>query len=247
MRIGVTADIILSQNQTFRQREGHFAQRTLMSCLLANNITPIVFPVAKPEMAADLLETVDGVILTGGPDVLPKYYGEEPIKEIGATYEPRDEFELALVKKAVQMHKPILAICRGLQIVNVALGGNLYQDIDTQFKPKDGMHMLQHSQRAIGYAPIHHINIDKNSALANTFGSRAFVNSFHHEAAKDPAPGLNIVARSDDGMIEGLENEYKTIQCVQWHPENMWDEYEEENQLFVDFFNRIHTNLGSDN
>ncbi|WP_105956700.1 gamma-glutamyl-gamma-aminobutyrate hydrolase family protein [Apilactobacillus quenuiae] len=241
MRIGVTADIILSQNQTFRQREGHFAQRTLMNCLLANNITPVILPVAKPEMAADLLETVDGVILTGGPDVLPAFYGEEPIKEIGTTYEPRDQFELALVKQAVQMKKPILAICRGLQIVNVALGGTLYQDIDTQFTPKDNMRILQHSQKAIGYAPIHHINIDNDSSLEKTFGKRAFVNSFHHEAAKDVAPSLKVVARADDGMIEGLENDDKSIQCVQWHPENMWDHYKDENQLFIDFFNRIHT------
>jgi putative glutamine amidotransferase len=242
MRIGVTADIILNQNTSFRQREGHFVQRTLMNCLLANNITPVVFPVGKPNMAAELLETVDGLILTGGPDVLPQYYGEEAIAAIGTTFAPRDDFEMALVKQAVQMHKPILAICRGLQVVNVALGGTLYQDIDTQFSPLAGKVLLQHSQKAIGYSPVHHISIDTNSQLAHTFGDNAFVNSFHHEAAKDVAPSLHVVATAEDGMIEGLENDDASIQCVQWHPENMWDHYEDENQLFVDFFNRIHQN-----
>lgn len=240
MRIGVTSDIIFSQDEPFRQREGHFAQRTLMNCLLDNNITPVIFPVGKPNMAAELLETVDGVIFTGGPDVLPKYYGEEPIAQIGRTFETRDEFELALVKQAIRMHKPILAICRGLQIVNVAMGGTLYQDIGAQFTPQNGLPQLQHEQKAIGYSPVHHISIDDDSLLAKTFGTRAFVNSFHHEAAKDIAEGLHVVARADDGMIEGLENDDKSIQCVQWHPENMWDQYDEENQLFVDFFNRVH-------
>lgn len=240
MRIGVTSDVIFSQNESFRQREGHFAQRTLMNCLLANNITPVIFPVGKPNMAAELLETVDGVILTGGPDVLPKYYGEEPIAAIGRTFEARDEFEMALVKQAVRMHKPIFAICRGLQVVNVALGGTLYQDIDTQFKTENGSPILQHSQKAIGYSPVHHISINENSELAKVFGKRAFVNSFHHEAAKDVAPGLHVVAKADDGMIEALENDDLSIQCIQWHPENMWDHYEDENDLFIDFFNRVH-------
>ncbi|MFC7280757.1 gamma-glutamyl-gamma-aminobutyrate hydrolase family protein [Apilactobacillus apinorum] len=240
MRIGVTSDIIFSQNEPFRQREGHFAQRTLMNCLLANDITPVIFPVGKPHMAHDLLETVDGLIMTGGPDVLPKYYGEEPIAQIGRTYENRDEFELALVQQAIAMKKPILAICRGLQIVNVAMGGTLYQDLGAQFKPENGSPLLQHEQKTIGYSPVHHITIDENSELAKTFGTRAFVNSFHHEAAKDVAEGLHVVARADDGTIEAMENDDLTIQCIQWHPENMWDHYEDENQLFVDFFNRVH-------
>ncbi|MCT6822935.1 MAG: gamma-glutamyl-gamma-aminobutyrate hydrolase family protein [Apilactobacillus sp.] len=240
MRIGVTSDIIFSQDEPFRQREGHFAQRTLMNCLLANDITPVIFPVGKPHMAHDLLETVDGLIMTGGPDVLPKYYGEEPIEQIGRTFETRDEFELALVQQAIAMKKPILAICRGLQIVNVAMGGTLYQDLSSQFKPTNGSPLLQHEQKAIGYSPVHHITIDEKSELAKTFGTRAFVNSFHHEAAKDVADGLHVVARADDGTIEAMENDDLTIQCIQWHPENMWDHYEDENQLFVDFFNRVH-------
>lgn len=240
MRIGVTSDIIFSQDEPFRQREGHFAQRTLMNCLLANDITPVIFPVGKPHMAHDLLKTVDGLIMTGGPDVLPKYYGEEPIEQIGRTFETRDEFELALVQQAIAMKKPILAICRGLQIVNVAMGGTLYQDLSSQFKPTNGSPLLQHEQKAIGYSPVHHITIDEKSELAKTFGTRAFVNSFHHEAAKDVADGLHVVARADDGTIEAMENDDLTIQCIQWHPENMWDHYEDENQLFVDFFNRVH-------
>ncbi|GAA6113051.1 gamma-glutamyl-gamma-aminobutyrate hydrolase family protein [Apilactobacillus apinorum] len=240
MRIGVTSDIIFSQDEPFRQREGHFAQRTLMNCLLANDITPVIFPVGKPHMAHDLLETVDGLIMTGGPDVLPKYYGEEPIEQIGRTFETRDEFELALVQQAIAMKKPILAICRGLQIVNVAMGGTLYQDLSSQFKPTNVSPLLQHEQKAIGYSPVHHITIDEKSELAKTFGTRAFVNSFHHEAAKDVADGLHVVARADDGTIEAMENDDLTIQCIQWHPENMWDHYEDENQLFVDFFNRVH-------
>ncbi|MBW1605083.1 gamma-glutamyl-gamma-aminobutyrate hydrolase family protein [Lactobacillus sp. Sy-1] len=237
MRIGITADVNMGQSDTFRMTRAHIAQRTLVNALIHNGITPIVFPVAKPEMAAELLEAVDGVIFTGGPDVAPIFYDEEPTVNTGISYLPRDYFELQLVKDAVKMHKPILAICRGLQVVNVALGGTLYQDLNSQFKATE-QPLIQHTQRAKVFMPTHHVAVDKDSAMGKSVGVHPLVNSIHHQAAKKVAPLLHVTATAPDGVIEGLENADTSIQCVQWHPENIWKHMPEENQLFVDFFER---------
>ncbi|MHA8137630.1 gamma-glutamyl-gamma-aminobutyrate hydrolase family protein [Lactobacillaceae bacterium Scapto_B20] len=237
MRIGITADVNMVDNTSFRLTRAHIAQRTLVNALMANDVVPVIFPVAKPEMAKELLETVDGVILTGGPDVSPVFYNEEPINATGISYLPRDDFELQLVKDAVTMHKPLLGICRGLQVINVALGGTLYQDLPTQFKTND-QPLLQHTQKAKVFVPTHHINVSENSHIFKSVGNRPFVNSIHHQAAKRPAPGLHVTATAPDGVIEGLENKDGSVQCVQWHPENIWKHMPEENQIFVDFIER---------
>ncbi|MCK8624913.1 gamma-glutamyl-gamma-aminobutyrate hydrolase family protein [Apilactobacillus sp. M161] len=242
MKIGITGSINFNNNESFRTRESQFAQRTLIKCLLSNNVTPIIFPIAKPEMAKELAESVDGIIFTGGADVLPKYYHEDPIEKIGLTYEPRDEFEIALLKVAKELHKPILGICRGMQIINVALGGSLYQDLNLQYKPAN-KELLHHSQSTIGYSPVHYVNVKKDSALIKVMGEHPFVNSFHHEAVKDVAKELHITATANDGVIEGLENHDASIQCVQWHPENMWDHYADEAKLFKTFFKRVKNSI----
>lgn len=242
MKVGITGSINFNSNESFRTRESQFAQRTLLKCLLSNNVTPVIFPIAKPSMAQELAESVDGIIFTGGADVLPKYYEEDPIEQIGLTYEPRDEFEIALLKAGKTLHKPILGICRGMQIINVALGGSLYQDLNAQYDPKESQ-LLHHSQTTIGYSPVHYVNVDKKSALFNTMGAKPFVNSFHHEAVKDVAKELKIIAKANDGVIEGLENQDASIQCVQWHPENMWDHYTDEAELFKTFFKRVENSI----
>ncbi|UQS87344.1 gamma-glutamyl-gamma-aminobutyrate hydrolase family protein [Nicoliella spurrieriana] len=238
MRIGITADVNMTQNTSFRLTRAHIAQRTLVNALVANDIVPVVFPVVKPAMAKELLETVDGIIMTGGPDVAPVFYNEEPTANTGMSYLPRDYFELQLVKDAVAMHKPILAICRGLQMVNVALGGTLFQDLNSQFHPTGSQPLIQHTQQAKVFMPTHHINVAADSQMGQSVGTHPLVNSIHHQAAKQVAPSLHVTATAPDGVIEGLENDDASIQCVQWHPENIWKHMPEENQLLVDFFTR---------
>ncbi|WP_034995825.1 gamma-glutamyl-gamma-aminobutyrate hydrolase family protein, partial [Liquorilactobacillus vini] len=113
MRIGITADINLTLTNSINLKLANFAPKPLLDVLIKNKVIPIIFPIASPKMAKELLETVDGIIIPGGPDVAPFLYQAEPILQNGATYQPRDEFELELIKQIQLAHKPLLGICRG--------------------------------------------------------------------------------------------------------------------------------------
>lgn len=175
----------------------------------------------------EALDGIDGLVLTGGDDVAPGLYGEEvhPAAEVVAP--ERDEFEIALVKEARARKLPILAICRGMQVLNVAYGGSLVQDIPTQVPGA-----LDHTLKVPPHQPVefsHEIWIEKDSLLARlmrdrlTGGDSLEVNSRHHQAVKVVGPGLRSVATAPDGIIEAIEDpEVKFCLGVQWHPENFW-------------------------
>jgi putative glutamine amidotransferase len=178
-------------------------------------------PLAVPTMlAADragaALAAVRGLVLTGGEDVAPARYGAAPHPRLGDVDPVRDAAELALIAAARARGLPILAICRGIQILNVALGGTLYQDLDSE-RPGP----VPHNDET-GRHPVH---VEAGSLLERTLGTRsASVNSRHHQAIRDLAPGLKAVAWADDGVIEGAELTAATepwIVAVQWHPEDL--------------------------
>lgn len=178
-------------------------------------------PLAVPTMlAADragaALAAVRGLVLTGGEDVAPARYGAAPHPRLGEVDPVRDAAELALIAAARARGLPILAICRGIQILNVALGGTLYQDLDTE-RPGP----VPHNDET-GRHPIH---VEAGSLLERTLGTRAAsVNSRHHQAIRDLAPGLTAVAWADDGVIEGAEPtdaKEPWMVAVQWHPEDL--------------------------
>ena len=178
-------------------------------------------PLAVPTMlAADragaALEAVRGLVLTGGEDVAPARYGAAPHPRLGNVDPVRDAAELALIAAARARGLPILAICRGIQILNVALGGTLYQDLDSE-RPGP----VPHNDET-GRHPVH---VEAGSLLERTLGTRsASVNSRHHQAIRDLAPGLKAVAWADDGIIEGAEpSDAKEpwMVAVQWHPEDL--------------------------
>jgi len=178
-------------------------------------------PLAVPTMlAADragaALAAVRGLVLTGGEDVAPARYGAAPHPRLGDVDPVRDAAELALIAAARARGLPILAICRGIQILNVALGGTLYQDLDSE-RPGP----VPHNDET-GRHPVH---VEAGSLLERTLGTRsASVNSRHHQAIRDLAPGLKAVAWADDGVIEGAEPTDATepwIVAVQWHPEDL--------------------------
>jgi len=178
-------------------------------------------PLAVPTMlAADragaALAAVRGLVLTGGEDVAPDRYGAAPHPRLGDVDPVRDAAELALIAAARARRLPILAICRGIQILNVALGGTLYQDLDSE-RPGSVPHSAETTRHAV--------HVEAGSLLERTIGTRsATVNSRHHQAIRDLAPGLRAVAWADDGVIEGAEPAEKNgpwIVAVQWHPEDL--------------------------
>jgi putative glutamine amidotransferase len=182
------------------------------------------------EAGMDIAETLrgaGGLLLTGGGDVEPSRYGEAKHAATVEVAPERDAFELALVKEARRLNLPILAICRGVQVMNVAFGGTLVQDIPTQVE-----NTLDHALTVPPHKPFdyaHDVWVDDNSLLAKLMterlsGSDSFaVNSRHHQAVKDVAPGFRVVATAPDGIIEAIEDPTARF-CigVQWHPENFW-------------------------
>lgn len=193
---------------------------------------PVLLPPAFDDSSfPDLIERCDGILIAGGPDIDPVHFGE-PNKVYNGEISPlRDKLELFAARKAVEMDKPLLGICRGIQVINTALGGTLYQDIYAQIKQNE---VLQHSQKAPNWYTTHDIAIEKDSHVYTSLKkTKARVNSFHHQAVKDPAPGFCVTSRSQDGIIESIENNsLKFAVGVQWHPECLWEKNSEHLGIF---------------
>ena len=174
--------------------------------------------------ARDVLDDAAGVLLTGGGDVDPARYGEPVDPAFEAAEEGRDEYETAIVKIALERQLPLLAICRGIQILNVALGGSLIQDI-----PRQHPGGVNHSVKEPKWAIAHDVAVVPDSRLHAALRDRISeagtmpVNSRHHQSIKQIAPGLRVTATAPDGIIEAVERPGETF-ClgVQWHPENFW-------------------------
>lgn len=176
------------------------------------------------ELPEQILSRVDGLMLTGGGDVDPMLYGEEPHGTFEAAETGRDEFEIALSRAAVASGIPFLAICRGMQVLNVAMGGTLVQDIPSQI-----VGALEHSVPDPRHHIAHEVWIAKESKLSELLadhmedGETCHVNSRHHQAVKQAAKGFEITATSPDGVVEAMEMpDAPFCVAVQWHPENFW-------------------------
>ena len=180
--------------------------------------TPFIIPCYDDaDTLINTLEKLDGILLTGGADINPLFLGEEPVKELHGINPRRDRQELLLTRLAADRQIPILGICRGIQTMNAAFGGPLYQDIHSQM---EGIR-IKHSQELDRSYASHTVTIEKDTLLHNLFKADTIaVNSFHHQAVKEAAPGFRICARAADGVIEAMEStEYKSMLGVQWHPE----------------------------
>lgn len=182
----------------------------------AGGVPMVLPPVDDAEVLINMLEGIDGLVLTGGADYNPLWYGEQPEKELHTINSTRDLPELLLTRLAFNRQIPILGICRGVQTMAIALGGNLVQDLKTT---------LKHSQDAPRSEATHSVTITEGSTLYGLYGQETFVNSFHHQAVKDCGSHLHVVATAPDGVIEAVEStEQKALMGVQWHPEWMGDE-----------------------
>lgn len=182
----------------------------------AGGVPVVLPPVDDAEVLINMLEGIDGLVLTGGADYNPLWYGEQPEKELHTINPTRDLPELLLTRLAFNRQIPILGTCRGLQTMAIALGGSLVQDLKTP---------LKHSQDAPRSEATHSVTITEGSTLYGLYGQETFVNSFHHQAVKDCGPHLHVVATAPDGVIEAVEStEQKALMGVQWHPEWMGNE-----------------------
>lgn len=207
------------------------------SAVLRSGGTPMILPHSSEEGALDAyLDICDGIILSGGPDIDAKNYREDNYIFNGRICPIRDSAEIYLAKTATFRDKPILGICRGMQVLNVALGGTLYQDIHEQIRDKI---VLKHAQDSTYWHPIHEIHIQEDTKIHKSFGTtRIGVNSSHHQAVKDVARDLVVTATTSDGIIEAVEHKSKKyIIGVQWHPELMWQKNEVYLGVFKDFLN----------
>ena len=182
---------------------------------------PIVLPILDPAAVPHALSRLDGIVLTGGGDVEPGHYGGAGHPAVYGVHDARDQSELAIARHAAERKMPVLAICRGLQVLNVALGGDLIADIPSQVEGG-----FEHFVTGNGAASQAHqmLELEAGCGLAQLFGTTSLkVNSLHHQAVATPAPGLRPVAWSEDGVIEAVEAEDQSwpLQAVQWHPENL--------------------------
>lgn len=207
--IGITGNY---DKETCTLAEGYY-----QSVLKAGGIPLIIPPFQETDRLCQMLDTIDGIIFSGGGDINPLFFGEEPIKELHSITPERDRQELLLARLAYDRQIPMLGICKGIQTINLALGGTVYQDIHTQMEGT----RIKHSQDQDRRYPSHSVQLMPGSIMQRIFGSTTItVNSFHHQACKEAAPCLNATAISPDGVIEAIEsNEFKSVLGVQWHPE----------------------------
>ena len=207
--------------QTDTTRSGHYAltiPTAYIDAIEQNGGLPHILPyTANLDLLPRLAKGVDGFIFPGGFDLAPSFFHEEPIPELGRVDRDLDVHQLAVFDLALEMKVPVLGICRGAQVINVALGGSLYQDINTQAEPP----LLNHMQAELHFGTDHAVDMVPGSRLHRLFGPRIMVNSRHHQAVKTPGKGLAVTARSSDGIIEALEHQRLPIDLIQWHPELM--------------------------
>ncbi|WP_432354473.1 gamma-glutamyl-gamma-aminobutyrate hydrolase family protein [Sporosarcina sp. A2] len=179
---------------------------------------PLLLAMGMKNDVSVLVDRLDGLVLSGGFDINPLFYGEEPIQELGEIYPGRDDNEMELVRAFLQADKPVLGICRGHQVLNVVQGGTMYQDIHTQIEGN----VLQHIQRARRDHLSHRVQILDDSKLSKIYGtSSILVNSYHHQAVKEVGDSLKVCGTSSDGIVEAIVSEkHNFVVGVQWHPED---------------------------
>jgi putative glutamine amidotransferase len=204
----------------------HTTSRFYVDSVARAGGVPVILPVVDRDDVEAMIGAVDGIVLTGGGDVQPSRYGAKPIPETSGVDPARDDFDICLFGLALERDLPVLATCRGMQVVNVALGGSLVQHVPAVTGQVHGWH-----DRCT--EPVHRVKVEPESRLAEALGETAIeVNSLHHQAVCDAAPGTRAVAWAEDGTIEAIELEATArVVAVQWHPE-LLEDWPEQQGLF---------------
>ena len=245
MRIAVLAFALLSAAAVFAARPlvvgisesfpvGEKSSKVMVNASYADAVArgghvPVVIPRFGTDEQFDVLVSkLDVLILTGGEDVDPARYNAAKSPKLGTVNAPRDDFDFRLLDAARRRNLPVIGICRGCQLLNIAFGGTLWQDLPSEFPVKDVQHRNVH----------HRISIESDSRFARVTGvTNALVNSYHHQAVKDLAPGFRIVAKSPDGVVEAIECDTYPAIGVQFHPEKML--CDEKDATFPAFFRNM--------
>ena len=233
--IGITATLKEDVDAVAERPLGRFVRADLdyVEGVAGAGGVPVVLPPTGGETAAEaVIQSLDGLLLSGGSDLDPGYYGEEPVPELGVTLPERDAFEMTLVGLALRRGMPVFGICRGMQVLNVALGGTLYQDLPSQWE-RD---VLKHRQDTPKWQPTHEVRVEDGSYVAGVMDREVVkVNSYHHQGVKDLARGLLATGRSSDGVVEAVEAvdvSERWLLGVQWHAEAMRGAGPQQESLF---------------
>lgn len=192
-----------------------------VNAILKAGGVPVLLPYYEQEEEVTVIAgMIDGLYATGGYDIDPTLFGEEPHPKLGTILPERDTFEISIMKKMLELEKPILGVCRGSQTLNIALGGDMYQDIYAQISSP----LLQHRQNAPKYYGSHFVRVKEGSLLHRLTGKTELrVNSRHHQANRNVRNPLQVCATASDGVIEAIEStEHEFVLALQWHPENMF-------------------------
>ncbi|MEN2768584.1 gamma-glutamyl-gamma-aminobutyrate hydrolase family protein [Ornithinibacillus xuwenensis] len=232
--IGVVTSTEVEQNVFYTSADN-------VEAILRAGGLPVLLPYLQHNQdMSEIASKIDGLYATGGYDIDPTLFGEEPHPKLGTIIPGRDIFEVKIMQKLLALDKPILGVCRGSQTLNIAMGGDMYQDIYSQIDSQ----LLQHQQQAPKEHGSHFVDVEQGTLLHRLTGKdRLRVNSRHHQANRNVIAPLQICGTSSDGIIEAIESmEHRFVLAVQWHPESMLGANDEDSgAIFRGFINACKT------
>lgn len=239
--IGILGSIMETKNALSGEMvKRNFTNDTCVRSIAENGGIPLIIPFVKeredePELMERIFAMCDGMLFPGGCDVDPCFYGEEPHEKLGKTHHDLDVFWFGAARYAKEHGLAIMGICRGMQLLNVAWGGSLYQDMSEQ----DTKVEIEHVQHTFRHALTHAVRAEPGTRLANILGTEPIMtNSMHHQAVKKTGAGLVVSAHAEDGTTEAIESADGQLLAVQWHPEDLLESAPVMNKLFQDFVSR---------
>lgn len=233
--IGIMGNTYTTQPGMFECMERAYQNSYYVDAVMGNGGIPVILPASAILRDTEAVMGIcDGFLFPGGEDMTPSYYGEEPLPVIQVFRPEIDEALLKAGRYALEREKPVLGICKGCQLLNVLMGGTLYQDLSLM-----GTDHIQHLQKWRRDYLTHQVEVKEGTRLSSLLGAGGVMtNSMHHQAVKDLGKGLKVSATARDGVVEAIEDEAGLILAVQWHPESLLDCAPAMNRLFSDLCGR---------
>jgi anthranilate synthase component II len=229
--IGISSSIITDSNGSFAGYQRAYVNKDYVDAVIKAGGIPFIIPFSENEdVIKEQASIIDGLIISGGHDVSPYNYGQEPHQKLGDTFPERDKYETILYNYSTkEKNIPVLGICRGMQLINVIENGTLFQDLSLI----PNKNVLKHNQVSNPTLKTHKIEIKDDSILKNIFGKETMVNSFHHQALDKVGNNLEVIARASDDVVEAVKHkEFHFVLGVQWHPEMLAVKCQENLELF---------------